>query len=73
MDRFAGEVALDIVGEAFYGGVTPRWIFLQGAKDDRVQVSSKMALAPISACGTFQLVGEAADIARCRIRGYRRE
>ena len=35
----------DIVREAFNGNVAPRWIFLQGAKDDRVQVASKTPLA----------------------------
>ena len=38
-------MTLDVIGEASYGGVTSRWIFLKGAENDCVQVASKMALA----------------------------
>src|SRR5437016_1608414 len=45
LDGAANEVTLDIVRETFNGNVAPPWIFLQGAKDDRVQVASKTPLA----------------------------
>src|SRR3954452_10121957 len=43
-DRLTSEVALDIFREALDRGVAVCRIFLQGASDDRVQVTSKPAL-----------------------------